>query len=364
MVIEGNILIGEVTPVSVSYTAPIDTPKEGPEAPASKVWVEDESGRIFDGNQVPWSDDNVKLNRFEVDTRAADPSLRHRLHVLNKETGKEYVSSWERVGKAASIDSLSYSVETEKGQINIALSMHSEGESYFKWSYEEDWEYHSEVYSYLDYVTPVRDTPSWNNGYGIMQDRPADKNIYFCWGHDVSDEIMVFSTESQVEDRFVDLEFHKIARTDRKISILYRMNVALEAIPEEAYTYWTNVKTNSEYNGSLFAPNPSEMSGNIRCVNDTTEMVIGYISAAQRSFKGIYVRPPMGFYKGQPRRDEDYVDLRGQSWPVYYKNDFLPIDYPNPESNAVVTWAPSRCVDCRKMGGTKNKPADWPSKNM
>ena len=173
---------------------------------------------------------------------------------------------------------------------------------------------------------------------------------------------MIFSTERQTDDRFVDLEFRPIPRDDLRISYRYHIDVYLEPLSEDAYRYWENVKANSEYNGNLFAPNPSEMIGNIRCEQDPDEMVMGYISVTSRAHKALLIRHSESrFYKDSHPYEEPVVVNRGE-WYQYYKDGYLPYSYYEAPGDVSQTyWARSRCVDCRIKGrGTTQQPEDWP----
>ena len=363
-VIEGDILVGEMTTVKLSYSAALATPGLISCPSSAQVWVEDDLGEVYEGTPYEYQySSKSRFTGYQVDTRECDPSRKYRLCVVNGDTGREYRSSFERVCKAPAIDSLSYLTNPEKEKLNITLSMHSEGESFFKWSYVEDWEYHSYYYANIFYTPPsIKYGWVWkpSMGYGTMDYFTYPENNYYCWDHDESTEIMIFSTESQTEDRFVDLEFHPIDKYDRKISYIYRINVALEPLTKSAYLYWDTVKNNSEYNGSLFAPNPSEMVGNIRCQQDTTEMVLGYINVAQRAYKERYVyNTDHRFYKDK----NNYIDvdetLTEDQWYEYYQAGYLPFELGLVEDFSSTVWAPKRCVDCITLGGTKNRPDDW-----
>jgi hypothetical protein len=358
LVIEGDILVGEVSKVVLGLTYPVGG------VPATvahgTVWIEDDAGREYQADK--WYDYNQKI-MYEIDTRDADPSRQFRLHVDNVgvKGGHDYESSWQSVTMAPEIDSLSYLKDPERSRFNITLSMHSKQGSFFKWNYIEDWEYHVDYHATYIYHPPQ--TGWWGvNGYGSIEELVPPDNIYYCYGHEESSEILTFSTEKQTDDRFVDLEFRKIPRDDIKISFYYRIKVFLEALDKDAYTYWENMKTNSEYNGNLFAPTPSEMVGNIRCVQDPEELVIGYISATQRAQKTLFLdAADVQFYK----RNEPYVEpvlLESPSdWYLYYSREqFLPYSSVVPHDTGQTYWAPARCVDCRKRGGTLTKPDDWP----
>ena len=357
LVVEGDILIGEVSKVAIGLTYPVGG---APETVAhGTVWIEDDAGGKYYSDK--WYDVNQKT-MYEIDTRDADPSRQYRLHVdaVGVKGGHDYESSWQSVTPAPEIDSLSYLKDPERSRFNITLSMHSKKGSFFKWTYIEDWEYHVDYHATYIYHPPERGW--WGvNGYGTIEELVPPDNIYYCYGHEESSEILTFSTEKQTDDRFVDLEFRKIPRDDIKISFYYRIKVFLEALDKEAYTYWENMKTNSEYNGNLFAPTPSEMVGNIRCLQDPDELVIGYISATQRAQKTLFLdAADIQFYK----RNEPYVEpvlLTPADWYQYYTRErFLPYSSEMPHDTSQTYWAPARCVDCRERGGTLTKPDDWP----
>ena len=354
LVIEGDILIGRKTQITISHTVPISNPNAVPVPPAGKVWVENDAGAIIDGIAV-----DSKPGAYTVDTENADPEKNYRLHFLDTDSGKEYISEWERVCVAPEIDSLSYNLDYGREKLFVALSMHSRGESYFKWSYVEDWRYHS-VYSAMLKFVVTSDTPRNKSGYIANAEYPKD-NIFICYDHAVSKQIMTFSTEKQTDDRFVDLEFLPIDQHDMRIQDRYRIVVDLEPLTEDAYLYWENIKANSEYNGNLFAPNPSELVGNIRCVQEPDELVMGYVNVAQIARKELYIDDiNINFWKSsEPYFEPDTV--RQNQWVEYYfEMQYLPyaVIYP-PGDFSQTFWAPARCVDCKLLGGTYDMPEDW-----
>lgn len=351
LVIEGDILIGKETVVQISRTAPIDNPEFGGDYPSGKVWVEDNAGTVYNGEAVPDTP-----GKYTVDTRYAPSSREYCLHFIDNDSGKEYVSAFEPVCSAPVIDSLSYNLNYEKQKLNIALSMHSLKESFFKWSYVEDWEYHSDFYDEIKYVPPV----NWGNGQIVFL-KYDDQHTFTCYKHAVSSRIMIFSTENQTDDRFVDLEFLPIDRTDNRISYLYRIVVDLEPLTKDAYLYWDNVKANSDYTGDLFAPNPSELVGNIRCIQDPDELVMGYINVAEIARKHLVVDYIDHCFWKNPNGLIETVTLGPSDWRKYYDTEgYLPYSTVNPGDVSQTYWAPARCVDCRRWGGTLEKPEDWP----
>ena len=323
LVVEGDILIGEFTTVSLSYAAPIGKALEQAFPRSSVVWVEDDAGNEYNGSYAEHqTSDKVT---FKVDTRYADPSRSYRLCLRVADEGRDYASSWERVCSEPVIDSVSYIVDRERQRVNVALSMHSGSESYFKWDYVEDWEYHALYNAVLK--LDVDTTYYWNTSHISVNLRAMDydkENLYYCYGHNVSKNIMVFSTEKQTDDRFVDLEFRTIKRDDLKLSYLYRIKVMLEPLSRDAYDYWENIKANSDYTGDLFAPNPSEVVGNIRCVQDPDVFVLGYVNVAQRARKELVIdAAELRYFKGH----DTFADaelVTSTMWKDYFTDGYLP----------------------------------------
>ena len=369
LVVEGDIFIGEPTTVSLSYAAPVGKTLKSAFPSSAEVWVEDDAGTVFRGQHQRSGQDPEALT-FTVDTREADPSRDYRLHVNVADEGREYVSSWERVCSAPVIDSLSYNLDFTRDRLNVALSMHSGNESYFKWDYVEDWEYHAPYFATLKLIVTQTQYYSGNVHVSVNvqpMDHSKNENTYYCYGHNVSKNIMTFSTEKQTDDRFVDLEFRPIDRDDLRISYLYRIRVMLEPLSRDAYDYWENIKTNSDYNGSLFAPNPSEVVGNIRCVQDPGVFVLGYINVAQRARKELVIdAAEHRFFKSKESIAGNPELISFTDWKTYYENGYLPYTYYIPNDISQTYWLPARCVDCMKWvsggarGVSRNKPEDWP----
>jgi hypothetical protein len=69
----------------------------------------------------------------------------------------------------------------------------------------------------------------------------------------------------------------------------YSILVKQDALTAEGFNYWQNLKKNTEQLGSIFDAQPSELQGNIHCITNLSEPVIGYISAGSTSQLRIYV---------------------------------------------------------------------------
>ena len=350
IVVEGDIIVGGTTNIACSYLSPAGSLQSSPVN--FKAIVESSDGRTFA------SSEETEKSSTSIDTRDASGQASYRLLLTDKNTGLEYQTPWLEVHKAPVIDSLSSKRNVEKDRLEIGISAHSDSESYFKWRFEETWEYHAYYYAYLKYLTPSEDYP-----YGRVVDYEDDDiNFYYCWDHARSTDVRLFDTASQTEDTFVDLEFHTIARNDERLSILYLCKVYIEALSEQAYRFWTAIDSWSDSTGDLFSPIPSEISGNISCTSDSSAKAIGYISASTESSIEKYFDESKFYREKNERPGEEPSFYIEQSWPSLYRKNYLPVfrdDPDNPDGNPL--WTEARCVDCTLKGGTKEKPQGWPN---
>ncbi len=65
-------------------------------------------------------------------------------------------------------------------------------------------------------------------------------------------------------------------------------------LTQEEFEYWNQLAKSTERTGSLFDPQPSSVTGNIKSQGDPSEMVFGYFSAANRQDERIFVQPNLG----------------------------------------------------------------------
>ena len=387
LVVEGDIHIGSLTTVRLSYVQPFKTTDEDYyRIPFATGYIEGEDGTRIEqddpGAVIPGFPDSPGyltndgwqtysssyLSGFPSNTltfHTEDLSLgqRYRLHLetYNLESGSVanvFESEWLTPLPAPTIDGLSYSHHPEYEELWVGLSMHCHGSHYFRWTFSETWEYHSDIptsYEYKPYLKKVG--------------RYEGPTLYYCWDSANSSSINIFSTANQTEDRFEELAFHTIPLNNRRLQVMYRIKVQLEAMSENAYNYWYNIQQNSEGQGSIFAPTPSEMASNIHCITDPDIQVMGYLNAAVQTDATMYYDNRIeGYYKpGFPfeRFDEKVSVNELDSMAYWYAHGFLPYQEIYESTMGIepthYMWAQGICIDCRKLGGTKVKPEGWPT---
>lgn len=354
LVVEGDILIGEECGFSLGYMAYMD--EDFSSVPVrSTVQVESESGKVYKGYSLK------NNNKYQVNLRYADPSDRYRLHII-LEDGREYASEWAEVRKPCVIDDITHEPDSLRGLVRFNLSIHSdEGEQYFRWFFDEDWEYKSLYEANVEYVINLSDPED----AGSMKEMEEGEGTHYCWENRSSSGLMFTTTRDLDSDRVTEKSFYRVSCQDPRLSILYAMTVKVESLTADCFDYWKNIKTNSDNVGDLFAPIPSEMRGNVYNLADRDEMVFGYVNVSGLSQKRIFVdNNETGYYIRNPYVPEENwpIPLLRDEWRRYYVyKQYLPISKgEGPE----YYWAPKRCVDCRLQGGTKNRPDFWPNKHF
>ncbi|MBR5053959.1 MAG: DUF4249 family protein, partial [Bacteroidales bacterium] len=135
LVIEGDLLIGSYSLIRLGYMSYLDE-DIAEWAVKAEVRAEDDRGNRFIGR-------NVSSNLYIINLYDADPSGRFRLYVA-LDDGREYASEWSEVRKAPVVDDITHELYAPTDQVRFNITLHSDdGEQYFRWCFDEDWEYES-----------------------------------------------------------------------------------------------------------------------------------------------------------------------------------------------------------------------------
>ncbi|HLO58998.1 MAG TPA: DUF4249 domain-containing protein [Bacteroidales bacterium] len=181
-----------------------------------------------------------------------------------------------------------------------------------------------------------------------------------CWVSDHSKEILIKNTtatgQTYIKKQPVIYISNKTDRLQTKYSILvnqYSMN-------EDEYNYWAALKTLSDGSGGLYDVIPAAVPGNIRCIEDSSETVLGYFSVSAKSSKRIFIDEIFRGIINQYSNcitDTVYGDvpIRGIDTTVWVLFD-RPAATPIPRRRILTsTWG---CYSCTARG-TKERPSFW-----
>lgn len=350
IVIEGDIIIGGSSHFKMSEMLAIEGESNlQPQNIPATFTVEDDKGGTYQAD----ADGNLDLT-------SAPSDRRYRLRAVNHNSSKEYVSSWQTIMETCEIDSLSFMPNESNGTLDLRISLHGPDDyRLYQFIMDEVWEYKAFYRATHYYVEPSSSLPLDYRNSGMIVPFENGENTYYCWKRRNVPTLNVISTEDLSENRLVNEKIHAVPNYDNKLSYIYCLNVSAMAISQEHLSYLKHLNEVSHYTGSLFSPNPSEMRGNIRCVSDTTEFVLGYIGAGKLSSSRVfYYNDKVHFFKPVYEAHSSKI-IAKRDWYRSWKFDgLLPM---NGDPVQGYEWAESRCIDCRLMGGNKEKPEYWPN---
>lgn len=309
---------------------------------------------ITDDGAVVATAQNSSTGEYSItDSIAFQPGKKYAIHILLD--GKEYQSDFVEPQITPEIDEVNYQYK-EQEEVNIRVSTHNDNPDasrYYRWSYQEDWEIVSDYFAQY--------TWSYETGIRKMNQFSPD-NIHYCWGSKTSNRIILGKSDNLSENRIKDHTILSLEPFNSRFSYLYSILVKQQTLDKKAYEYFDNMRKNVEQTGGIFAPQPTEIKGNITCLSDPKEIIIGYIYATTELSYRLYIKaeevPGMGeifdcrekktFIEGE--LDKAY----GQGMAILSEGD----------KAGIYICISRRCVDCTARGGSKNKPDFWPNNHQ
>ena len=236
--------------------------------------------------------------------------------------GKTYQSDFLPVKNSPPIDSVNYIVGSNAIQVNVSTHDPANMTTYYRWDYTETYRIHSYYTSLYELQTVPFDT--------VVLRKAADQ-VNTCWVTDTSTTIYLASTKRLKQDVVGQQELTAIPITSDKIADRYSILVKQYALSPDAYSYWEQLKQNTEQLGTIFDAQPSSLPGNYHCLSNPAEPVIGYLSVGAVSEVRIYIDSrnlPLLHTVYPLSRDGCYVDT------FYFKRPIGGGIY----INDVVTW--------------------------
>jgi len=263
--------------------------------------------------------------------------------------GKEYQSDIIDNKNNPAIDSLGWKQDAEGVVISVNTHDPSGQARYYRWDYVETWEIHSEYEANVKYENQQ-----------VVPMNPPEQN-YKCWKGDIATSINLGTSAALQEDVIRDQYLLRIPRGSEKMSWRYSVLVHQYALSKGAYEFYKQMKQNTESMGTIFDPQPTDLKGNIHCLSDPQEPVIGYITASpvteKRIFLNYYNVTGWGFFMECEAIDVPNTpnDIR-----TYFPN-YLPYEAVYGSSGNIIMYHASypTCVDCRTRGGSTVKPSFW-----
>ncbi|MCD7849874.1 MAG: DUF4249 domain-containing protein [Parabacteroides sp.] len=336
LVVEGSIIAPYGTTIKISGTDDGSSSFYDPDKPGTKATV---TLITDDGSTVATAEKSG--NTYTItDSISFQPGKKYAIHI--QMDNKEYQSEFVEPQITPEIDEVNF-LYKEQQEVNIRISTHNDtpnSSRFYRWTYEEDWEIISDYFAQY----------SWSEATGIIKlGQFTPNNIHYCWANNFSKRILLGSSDKASINKIKDHTILRLEPLNSRFSYLYSILVRQQALDRKAYEYFENIRKNVEQTGGLFSPQPTEIKGNITCLNDPDEIVIGYINAATETTYHLYIKaeevPGMG----------DIFDCRDR---VVFPGSMLSNAYG--QGMAILSEAEvpgsyvcinRRCVDCTARGG-------------
>jgi hypothetical protein len=354
LVVEGVINTGsDSTIFKLSHTVDLSGNKGAPELNAS-VAIENDQGI------TPVSYLNETGNgKYASAGLNLDTTRKYRVRIKTKD-GKEYLSDFVAARFTPPIDSIGFQIKNKDMQIYVNTHDPNNNTRYYRWEYEETWQFHTQYVS--TYIS---------NGTDLVP-RTAAQNVYFCFANNISTEINLSSSAKLTEDNIYQNPIVSIPSTSEKTELKYSILVRQYALTKDEFSFWQNLKKNTEQLGSIFDAQPSEIPGNIHCISNPSEPVIGYVSACLIRTKRIFISnrelpttwsavypydcgQDSNFYVHPKTLHNDVADLIPLPNGVIVTNPFYFPGSPKPAGFLSTSF---ECGDCTIRGTTK-RPVFW-----
>ncbi len=330
----------------------------------------DSAGKVFEQGAVVTllGEDNSNISlpeqsagHYSADNLSLNETVKYRIKIQTS-GGKEYLSDLAPVLTNPPIDSISWL--RENGNVQMYINTHNSlnNTRYYQWEYEETWEFHSKYFKFLKYE--IEQKPGEQIYSVVFQDSSTfsyDQNIHTCWQFNNSTKLLLGSTAKLSQD-IVYLPIASIPKDSWELSVLYSIRIKQYAWTKEGYNFLDIMRKNTEIVGSVFDAQPSQLNGNIHCVTDPTEKVIGYFNISPLREKRIFINnsevPDWNYESGC-----FLTTVQNQSDSIKkIALNLLPSDIVfQAPGGRIISFSAAKptCIDCT-LSGTNVKPAYWP----
>ncbi|NDK56757.1 DUF4249 domain-containing protein [Pontibacter fetidus] len=347
LVVNGFINANGTTNIQLVRTQNLNDHMAPPPESGAIVMIEAENGESFRLEEI------YPQGTYQVQNLNLNDATNYRLFIRTNDN-KEYASDFIQVKRSPEIDAITWAPLDEEVQLYVSTHDPSNKTRYYRWQFEYTWQFRSPLFTALKY----------ENG-AVVPREGDDPIIYNCWKSEKSNTIEYGTSVKLSQDVISNYKLTTIPAGSEKLSVKYSVLVKQYALTKQAYEYWEILKKNTENIGTLFDPLPSQLTGNIRCLTNPDEPVIGFISASTVTEKRAFIdrrELPREWHYNAPSCFADTMLLSENSVSDFFGNgSMMPVNevyLDGGVSPVGYTYAPKSCVDCRTMG-TNVKPYFW-----
>lgn len=359
LVVDGFINSQGITAIQLTRSLQLQATTAPTAETKATVAIQAAGGQRFPLTESPagtYSSASLNLN----------PALTYKLTIATAGS-KTYETDLLPVKTTPAIDKVHWRYENEGVQLYVDTHDATRNTTYYRWKYQETWQFTSA------YEAKYRYNPTTK----LVEPRKDD--IYHCWRTVNSTAVTQTNTARLGQDVVVDYPLTFLPANSERLPIRYSILVQQFAQSKEEYDYWETLKKNTESLGTINDPLPTQITGNVHCLTNPDEPVLGYVGVHSLVEQRIFIDradlpQPFGFvfqtgYEACQLVAENRCPRPPKPPPppsVTYTFDtpyFLITDtdcggdtcYP---TACTYYGAAAECVDCR-LRGTNVKPSFW-----
>lgn len=359
LVIDGSINTQGVTTIRLSRTYAIRSTQVPPAETRATVYIEEEGGPRYLLQETP-----ARSGTYTSANLTLNIARKYRLHLTTTANG-EYASAYVPVKVTPPIDALTWR-PTDSG-LNVSVSSHDDTGTtqYYRWETEDTWEIIPPYRPDVEYVN--------NDIRPIAVPFPT-----ICYGTEKAGFVQLYKTTALTKDVVSDFRVRQLATTSERLYTRYSILVRQHALTAPEYAYWELLRKNTENLGSLFDPQPAQLTGNVLCLSNPNELALGFVGAHSITEMRLFISraelpsnwprvtgyelciPPDTLKIPQPGLEPS--PPRATILASFFRtgSPFIPITEARRSTGVIGYLVKSRdCIDCR-LRGTSTKPSFWP----
>ena len=341
LVVDGTINIDGTTPTvfKLSRTSNLSDSSAVHPEPGAAMDIEAKDGRHFSLAQP-----SPGLYRAQLPFLTTSSTYRVNIRTSD---GNVYQSDFVQAQQTPAIDTVQWQ-QTDGVRVSVATHDPLNNTHFYRWEFDETYEYHS-VYDAI-----------WLVENGTIRLRDTTERTHICYANLPGSNIVTASTIQLSQDVVADQPITVIPQGSEKLQFRYSALIRQYALNAAAYNYWQILKKNSQELGSLFDAQPSQLVGNLHCLNSPSTPVIGYVSASTIAQKRIFINNGQlsQWTVSDTLSNFCQTKIVESNYPFYLYPDTTYTVYFFP-MNGGMSVAPKQCIDCTLRGGTTVKPTFW-----
>ncbi|HET9503204.1 MAG TPA: DUF4249 domain-containing protein, partial [Hymenobacter sp.] len=346
------------TRIQLSRTTNTASTSPPPAEKGARLTIVDDAGGRYNLTEIA-------SGSYRSDSLQLNPARQYQLRITTS-ANVTYESALVPLKITPPIDQLKWRLNAN--QVQLLLSTHDARQQsrYYRWGFVETWEFTSAYQSSLEYDRRLQAL------------KPRTTPIYTCWHTERPSVIKQASTAQLSQDALLDASLLDLSANSERFKIRYSVLVNQYVETPEEFAYYELLRRNTEAVGGVNDPLPSQLTGNVRRVDNATEPVLGFVGAHTVQSTRLFIsnadlKLPAGwqfstYYQNCTQGIELFFDpvtraqtLRYPHTRTFKSTAYTPIDIEmNPANGDTLGYSGSTtaCVDCRS-NGVNTKPSFW-----